>query len=205
MAEPEHRPDRVASPETGRHSHRRRAHSRRTGEHRRLFSFSGLESRVARWITTLIGIAIVLGQLAFPWLFAPDQLMRGVIIIAGVIALSAVITWIDQVRSKKRDPKPRWMRGVLVAGFLSISVVVGALVVLTLSAGPIEDGSFEGASLDGDRGSPLENKTMQLKLLAFHIIATVAGLALLINAGGPEKHRRSNSGRFKAVSAVPPA
>lgn len=205
MAEPEHRPGRVASPETGRHSHRRRAQSRRTGEKVRRLSLGGLGSRLGRWITGFIGVGILIGQLVLTWLLVPDHLLRGAIIIFGVIALSAVVTWIDQVRSKKRDPKLRWMRGVLIAGFLSISVVVGSLVVLTLSAGPTEDGSFEGAKLAMEGRSHLEEKTMQLKLLAFHILATVGGLALLIQAGGPEKHRRPNSGRFKAVSARPPA
>ena len=205
MAEPERRPDRVPSPDTGRHSHRRRARSRRTGENKRPLSFGSVESRLARWITGFVGVGILIGQVGITWLLARDHLVRGSLIIVGVMILSAIVTWVDQITSKKRDPKPRWMRGIVIAGFLAISVVVGSLVVLTVSAGPMEDRSFEGETVALARGTPLEEKTMQLKLLAFHIIATVAGLALLMHAGGPEKHRRPNSGQFNAISAVPPA
>ena len=204
MAESEEHPDRVPSTATGRKSHRRRARSRRAGESAGALSDGSLEQRFTKWMSVIIGITLLFGQLVLTRIAMPTQMVRAILVVLGIFLLALAIVWLDQQRSKKRNPKPRWMRGILIAGFLCISVVLGTLIVLNMSANPIEDGSFdpaEGGTTFSTR-SHFEAKTMQLKVLVFHILATVGGMALLAHAIVREgKHRRSESGRIS--SSVP--
>ena len=205
MAESEPRPERVASTETGRHSHKRRARKRRAGEAAGALSDGSFEQKLARWTTLIIGVALYVGQLVVTRVVVPTEVFRGLMIIIGVTALAILIVWLDRLRSKKRNPKPRWLRGILVAGFLCLSVVIGALIVLTMTANPIEEGSFTaidaGQAGFSDRYH-FESKTAQLKLFVFHIIMTVSGLAMVAHGLGTERSRRaaSDAARFKASS-----
>ena len=194
---------RVPSAATGRHSHRRRAR-KRAGDSAGAFADGTLEQKATRWATMTIGIGLIIGQLVLMRVAMPENFLRTVLTIFGVALLALVIVWFDQQRSKKRNPRPRWLRGILIAGFLCFSVVLGSLVVLNMTANPIEDGSFTAAQ--GGEISSMSHfgaKTLQLKLLAFHILMAVSGMALIAVSLGSDKHRRNDSGRFKSAPSTP--
>lgn len=201
MAESEERSERVPSAATGRHSHRRRARKRRAGESPGALSDGSLEQKVTRLMSVLIGFTLIVGQLVLTYVLLPTELVRTVIAVFGVILLALIVVWLDQQHSKKRNPKPRWMRGVLIAGFLCFSVVIGSLIVLNITANPLEDGTFTPAQ-GADFSTHFGAKTDQLKLLAFHIVMTVGGMAMLVLAMGPEKHRRPDHPRFKSAPST---
>ena len=187
-------PEGITTPDTGRHSRRRKARKRRTGDSGGVLADGSLEARLTQWLSVGIGAGLLIGQIIVTRMVMPTELARALAIISGIVVLSAVIIWLDLLRSKKRNPRPRWMRGVLIAGFLFFSVALGSLVVLTMTANPIEDGSFSGSDTPPgsyNTQSHFDVKMLQLKFAIFHILIAVAGLALLaqfINAS----HRRSS-------------
>lgn len=186
-------PEGITSPDAGRHSRRRKARKRRAGDSGGVLADGSLEARLTQWLSLGVGAGLLVGQVIVTRLVMPTELARALAIIAGIVVLSGVIIWLDLLRSKKRNPRPRWMRGVLIAGFLFFSVALGSLVVLTMSANPIEDGSFTGS--DNAPGgyssrSHFDVKMLQLKFAIFHIVIAVAGLALLAQIINTS-HRRS--------------
>lgn len=206
MSESQEQSDRVPSAVTGRHSHRRRARSR-AGESPGALSDGTLEQRLARIISAIIGVGLIVGQLGVAYFVMPNQLLRASLMVIGIIGMAVLVVWLDRMRSKKRNPKPRWMRGIVIAGFLCFSVVLGALLVLNMSANPIEGSEF--SAVDGSPGtyssssSAFDAKTFQLKLLALHIMATIAGMALLTHASGSAKRRRNDSSRPRSSPLTP--
>lgn len=188
-------PEGITTPETGRHSRRRKARKRRTGDAGGALADGSLEARLTQWLSVGVGVGLLVGQIIVTRIVLPAELMRALVIIAGILVLSGVIVWLDLLRSKKRNPRPRWMRGVLIAGFLFFSVALGSLVVLTMSANPIEDGSFSGSDAapgSYNAQSHFDVKMLQLKFAIFHILIAVAGLALLAQVI-TTSHRRSSS------------
>lgn len=197
MAETDNSPDGIASPDTGRHSRRRRARKRRADDAPGALSDGSLEARLAQWISAALGAGLLIGQLVLTRIVMPSELTRAIVIVLAMVVITGVIVWLDLLRSKKRNPRPRWLRGVLIAGFLCFSVALGSLVVLTMSANPIEEGSFSGSDTAPgayNTRSHFDTKMLQLKFALFHILFAIGGLALLAHVFGSGGHRRS-SGR----------
>lgn len=186
-------PDSVTSPDTGRHSRKRKARKRRAGDGAGALSDGSLEAQLTVWISAVLGAGLLIGQIIATRLLMPHELTRALVIVVSITVLSGAVIWLDLLRSKKRNPRPRWMRGVLIAGFLCFSVAVGSLVVLTMSANPIEEQSFSGSDNAGAYGSRshFEVKMLQLKFAIVHIVTAVAGLALLAQVFAASNHRRS--------------
>ena len=187
-------PEGITTPDTGRHSRRRKARKRRAGDSGGALADGSLEAKLTQWLTVGIGAGLLIGQIIVTRMVMPTELARALTIIAGIVVLSAIIIWLDLLRSKKRNPRPRWMRGVLIAGFLFFSVALGSLVVLTMTANPIEDGSFSGSDTapgSYNAQSHFDVKMLQLKFAIFHILIAVAGLALLAQVINTS-HRRSS-------------
>jgi len=195
MDDPEEHSERVASPETGRHSHRRRARKRRALEKPGAQSDGSFERRFARGLSVAVGSILLVGQLVVARIMIPDWFVRGILAVVGIALLTAGIVWLDRARSKKRNPKARWMRGILIAGFLCVSIVLGSLIVLNLSA--TADVELDSTPADAAPGAfaahdPLNARTMQLKFLVAHILTTAIGLALLAYVFGGVRHRRDS-------------
>jgi hypothetical protein len=187
-------PESITTPESGRHSRKRKARKRRAGDSVGALADGSLEQRLTVWLSAVVGAGLLIGQVIITKIVMPVELPRALAIIVSLLALSGIIIWLDLLRSKKRNPRPRWMRGVLIAGFLFFSVALGSLIVLTMSANPIEDGSFSGT--DGGAGtfgtqSHFDVKMLQLKFAIFHILTAVGGLTLLAHVFGNSSHRRS--------------
>jgi hypothetical protein len=194
-------PEGVSSPDSGRHSRRRKARKRRAGDSGGVLADGSLEAKLTQWLSMGVGAGLLIGQVIVTKFVMPSELARALIIIAGIVLLSGAIIWLDLLRSKKRNPRPRWMRGVLIAGFLFFSVALGSLVVLTMSANPIEDGSFSGSDTapgSYSTQSHFDVKMLQLKFAIFHILIAVAGLTLLaqvINTSHRRSSRMASAGR----------
>jgi len=193
MAESGNPPDGIASEDTGRHSRRRRARKRRTGDGAGALADGSLEARLTQLISVTVGAGLLIGQIVATRIVMPGELIAATTIIVALVLITVAIVWLDLLRSKKRNPRPRWLRGVLIAGFLCFSVALGSLVVLSMSANPIGEGDFSGS--DASPGayntrSHFEMKMLQLKFALFHILTAVAGLALLAHVFG-SGHRRS--------------
>jgi hypothetical protein len=195
MAETGKPPDEVTAENTGRHSRRRRARKRRAGDSAGgVLSDGSLEARLTTWISAVIGIGLLVGQIIATRIVLPGELMRASLLLLGLIVTTSLIVWLDLLRSKKRNPRPRWLRGVLIAGFLFFSIALGSLVVLSMSANPIAEADFSGS--DSAPGgytarSQFDIKMLQLKFAIFSILTSVAGLALLAHVFGTASHRRS--------------
>lgn len=192
MAETGTPPDGITSEDTGRHSRRRRARKRRAGDTAGALADGSLEARLTEWISVALGMGLLIGQIVATRIVMPGELVRATAVVVALVLITIAIVWLDLRRSKKRTPRPRWLRGVLIAGFLCFSVALGSLVVLSMSANPIEEGSFSGS--DTAPGgyttrSHFDMKMLQLKFALFHILTAVAGLALLAHVFG--SHRRS--------------
>lgn len=193
MAETGNLPDEVASEAPGRHSRRRRARKRRAGDTPGALSDGSLEARLTQWISVLIGVGLLIGQIIATRIVLPEQVFRASLIITGLIVVTGVIVWLDLLRSKKRSPRPRWLRGVLISGFLFFSVALGSLVVLSMSANPFAEADFSGSDTPGayNTRSTFDVKMMTLKFSIFHILTSAAGLALLAHVYSTSSHRRS--------------
>lgn len=193
MAETNPPPENDTSENTGRNSRRRRARKRRAGDTAGALADGSLEARLTEWISVLIGAVLLIGQVIATRIVLPGELVRSTLIVIGLMVVTAVIVWLDLLRSKKRNPRPRWLRGVLIAGFLFFSIALGSLIVLSMSANPIAEADFSGA--DDARGyssrTHFDVKMMQLKFAIIHILTSVAGLSLLAHVFGNASHRRS--------------
>lgn len=194
MAETGNPPDEVSADSSGRHSRRRRARKRRAGDGAGALSDGSLEARLTTWISAVLGVGLLIGQLVATRIVLPAEVMRATLLLFGLIVTTSLIVWLDLLRSKKRNPRPRWLRGVLIAGFLFFSIALGSLVVLSMSANPIAEADFSGSdSAPGTYSarSQFDIKMLQLKFAIFSILTSVAGLALLAHVLGTTSHRRS--------------
>jgi membrane protease YdiL (CAAX protease family) len=189
-------PESVSAPDSGRHSRKRKARKRRAGDSAGALSDGSFDAKAAQWISGILGVGLLVGQVVATRLLMPTEMTRTFVIVLSITLLSGLVIWLDLLRSKKRNPRPRWMRGVLIAGFLCFSVALGSLIVLTMSANPIEESSFSGSDNAGaySARSHFEEKTLQLKFAIVHILAAVAGLSLLAQVFAANSHRRSRNG-----------
>ena len=189
-------PESIVTPDTGRHGRKRKARKRRAGDSPGALSDGSFDQKLATGISGVLGLGLIIGQIVATKLLMPTEVTRTLVIVFSITVLSGLVIWLDLLRSKKRNPRPRWMRGVLIAGFLCFSVALGSLVVLTMSANPVEEASFSGSDNAAAYGarSHLELKMLQLKFAIVHILAAVAGLALLAQVLAAGGHRRSHNG-----------
>lgn len=187
-------PEGIVGPDTGRHGRKRKARKRRAGDSAGALSHGSFDAKISTGVSGILGLVLIIGQIVATRLLMPTEVTRTLVIIVSIMVLSGLVIWLDLLRSKKRNPRPRWMRGVLIAGFLCFSVALGSLVVLTMSANPIEESSFVGSDNAGAYGarSHFELKMLQLKFAIVHILAAVAGLSLLAQVFAAGGHRRSH-------------